>query len=97
MYARVTHVQGTPDKIDAGIESFKSKVVPACEGVDGYKGSLMLVDRSSGKGIGFSLWASEEARVKGGEAVEAARAATIGAMGGTVPDVEEYEVGFSNL
>ena len=57
----------------------------------------MLVDRSSGKSIGLTLWDSEEARVTGGEAVEAARAATIGAMGGTVPDVEEYDVGFSNL
>lgn len=97
MYARVTHVQGAPDKIDAGIESFKSQVVPACEGVDGFKGSLLLVDRSSGKNIGVTLWVSEEARLKGGEAVDAARAATIGAMGGTVPDVEEYEVGFSSL
>lgn len=97
MYARVTAVQGSPDKVDAGIASFNDNVLPAVKAVDGYRAGFLLVDRSSGKGIGITLWDSEDARQKGGEAVEQARAATIKTMGGTVPPVEEYEVVASDM
>ncbi|MBA3431204.1 MAG: hypothetical protein H0U16_06970 [Actinobacteria bacterium] len=97
MYARVTPVEGSPEKIDDGIKAFKEKVVPAVQDVSGYKGALLMVDRSSGKGIGMSLWESEEARRAGGEAVAKARESTIQTMGGTVPPVQEYEVVVSDL
>ena len=97
MYARVTQVQGSPDKVEAGIDSFKSQVLPTVKGVEGFKGSLLLVDRSTGKGMGISLWETEDARRKGGEAVEQARAATVSAMGSDLPEVEEYDVAVSEL
>jgi len=97
MYARVTVVQGSPDKIDAGIASFNDQVLPTVKDIDGYRAAFLLADRSSGKGIGITLWDSEDARTKGGEAVEQARTATIQTMGGTVPPVEEYEVVASDL
>jgi hypothetical protein len=40
---------------------------------------------------------SEDARRRGAEAVDEARAATIKAMGGSVPPVEEFEVVASDL
>ena len=97
MYARVTVVQGSPDKIDQGVDSFNTQVLPAAKGADGYKAAFLLVDRKTGKGIGITMWDSEDARRRGGEAVDAARAATIEAMGGTVPPVEEFEVVSSDL
>ena len=97
MYARVTVVQGSPDKVEAGIESFKSQILPTVKALDGYKAAFLLVDRSSGKGMGITLWETEEARRQAGEAVEQARAATIQTMGGTVPPVDEYEVVASDL
>lgn len=97
MYARVTVVQGSPDKIEDGIDSFKSQVLPVVKSVDGYKASFLLVDRSTGNGLGISLWETEDARRQGGEAVNEARAATIQAMGGTVPPVDEYEVAVADL
>lgn len=97
MYARVTVVEGSPDRIEAGIDAFNSQVLPAIKGVDGYKGAMLMVDRATGKGIGMSLWASEDARRKGGEAVAQARSATIQAMGGTEPPVQEYEVVSSDM
>lgn len=92
MYARVTVVQGSADKVDTGIDSFKSQVLPAVKSVDGYKGALLLVDRSSGKGIGLTLWETEAARNEGAKAVAAAREATIQEMGGAVSPAEEFEV-----
>ena len=97
MYARVTVVQGSPDQIEQGIDAINSGVLPAVKGVAGYKGAMLLVDRTSGKGMGISLWESEDARRRGAEAVDEARAATIKAMGGTVPPVDEYEVVASDL
>jgi len=97
MYARVTVVQGSPDKVEQGIESFNGSVLPTAKGVDGYKAAFMLVDRTSGKGIGITLWESEDARRRGGEALEAPRAATIAALGGSVPPVEEFEVVVSDI
>ena len=97
MFARVTVVQGAPDKADAGVESYNQQVLPALKSVDGYKGALLLIDRATGKGLGISLWETEEARRAGGAAVDEARKATIAAMGGTVPPVDEYEVAVADL
>jgi hypothetical protein len=47
--------------------------------------------------VGITLWYSEDARRRGAEAVDEARAATIKAMGGSVPPVEEFEVVASDL
>ena len=97
VYARVTVVQGSPEKIDQGIDSFNTQVLPAAKAVAGYKAAFLLADRQTGKGIGITIWESEDARRRGGEAVDTARAATIEAMGGTVPPVDEYEVVASDL
>ncbi len=97
MYARLTAVRGSPDKVDAGIASFNEQVLPTVKAIDGFRGALLLVDRSSGKGVGITLWDTEDARQKAGQAVEQARAATIQTMGSTVPPVEEYEVVVSHL
>ncbi|MGH2756851.1 MAG: hypothetical protein ACRDI3_03590 [Actinomycetota bacterium] len=97
MYARVTVVNGSPDKIEQGIDTFNAEVLPAVKGVAGYKAAFLLADRKTGKGMGISIWESEDARRRGGEAVDAARAATIKAMGGTIPPVEEFEVVASDL
>jgi heme-degrading monooxygenase HmoA len=97
VYARVTVVQGSPDKIEKGIDSFNSEVLPAVKGVAGYKAAFLLADRATGKGIGITLWESQDALRRGAEAVDAARAATIKAMGGDVPAAEEFEVVASDL
>ena len=97
MYARVTVVQGSPEKIDQGIEAFNDGVLPAAKSVDGYKAAFLLVDRQTGKGMGVTLWDSEEARRRGAQAVDEARAAAIKAMGGSIPPVEEFEVVASDL
>ena len=97
MFARVTVVQVSPEKIEQGADSFNSQVLPAAKAVDGYKTAFLLGDRNTGKVIGITMWDSEDARRRGGEAVDAARAAAIEAMGGTVPPVEEYEVLASDL
>lgn len=62
MYARVTTTQFSPYRLDESIHIAREQIVPAAEQQSGFKGYLMLVDRSTGKGITITLWEGEEDR-----------------------------------
>ena len=72
MYARVATFESDPGKVDDAIEMVREEVqsgnTPA--GLEGAK-MLMLVDRASGKGVGITLFDSEEAMRRGDEALNA--------------------------
>ena len=72
MYARVATFQSDPADVDAAIDLVRAEVesgdTPA--GLDGAK-MLMLVNRESGKGLGVTLFESEEAMRRGDEALNA--------------------------
>jgi len=72
MYARVATFESDPGKIDDAIEMVREEVqsgnTPA--GLEGAK-MLMLVDRASGKGVGITLFDSEDAMRRGDEALNA--------------------------
>jgi hypothetical protein len=71
MYARVATFESDPSSIDAAIEMVREEV--AGETPAGLEGArmLMLVDRTSGKGLGVTLFDSEEAMRRGDEALNA--------------------------
>src|SRR5262245_58318791 len=89
MYARVATFESDPAQIDNAIEMVRSQVdsgdTPA--GLEGAK-MLMLVNRETGKGLGVTLFESEEALRRGDEALNAMN------PGGTErrTSVEFYEV-----
>lgn len=89
MYARVATFQGDPSQADEAIGFVRSQVESgnAPPGLEGAK-MLMLVDRSSGKGLGITLFESEEAMRRGDEALNAM---TPGGSGSR-SSVEFYEV-----
>jgi hypothetical protein len=62
MYARVTTTQFSPYRLDEAIHIAREATVPAAQQQSGFKGYLMLVDRSTGKGITITLWEGEEER-----------------------------------
>ena len=72
MYARVATFESDPVKVDDAIERVRSQVesgdTPA--GLEGAK-MMMLVHRESGKGLGLTLFESEEAMRRGHEALDA--------------------------
>jgi hypothetical protein len=72
MYARVATFESNPSDVDAAIDMVRTEVesgdTPA--GLEGAR-MLMLVDRQSGKGLGVTLFESEEARRRGDEALNA--------------------------
>src|SRR6188508_2531325 len=88
MYARIATFESDPAKIDDAIEMVRSDVAgdtPA--GLEGAK-MLMLVNRETGKGLGVTLFETEEAMRRGDEALNAMN------PGGTErrTSVEFYEV-----
>jgi len=72
MYARVATFEGDPANVDRAVDAVRRDVesgeVPA--GLEGAK-MLMLVDRQSGKGLGVTLFETEEAMHRGDEALNA--------------------------
>ena len=72
MYARVATFESDPAGVDGAIEMVRGEVesgeTPA--GLEGAK-MLMLVNRESGKGLGVTLFESEEAMRRGDEALNA--------------------------
>ena len=72
MYARVATFESDPASVDNAIEMVRGEVESGetPEGLEGAK-MLMLVDRKTGKGLGVTLFDSEEAMRRGDEALNA--------------------------
>ena len=92
MYARVTTLEGSPDKMDDGTRHIREQTLPQLQRMDGFKGFVALSDRQSGKMLGVAFWESEEALLATEEAVSSVRSGAAEAAGGTVAGVEQYEV-----
>ena len=71
MYARVATFQSDPADVDDAIELVRNEV--NSETPEGLEGAtmMMLVDRESGKGLGITLFDSEEAMRRGDAALNA--------------------------
>ena len=72
MYARVATFEGDPAKVDDAIGQVRAEVESGRTppGLEGAK-MLMLVNRANGKGLGITLFESEEAMRRGDEALNA--------------------------
>ena len=71
MHARVATFEGDPAQVDDAIAMVRSTVEgDAPTGLEGAK-MLMLIDRESGKGLGITLFESEEAMQRGDAALNA--------------------------
>ncbi len=91
MYARSTTIKAQPSSIDAGIEHVRNTVMPALEGIEGFTGLSLLVDRSSGRCITTTAWQSEEAMHASAESVRPVRDRAAEIFGGST-QVEEWEI-----
>jgi hypothetical protein len=71
MYARVATFESDPSRVDDAISMVREEVQGETpQGLEGAK-MLMLVDRESGKGLGITLFDSEDAMRRGDEALNA--------------------------
>jgi hypothetical protein len=90
MYARVATFEGDPANVDQAI-SFVRSQVESGETPPGLEGAkmMMLVNRETGKGLGVTIYESEEAMRRGDEALNAM---TPPQVSGMRTSVDFYEV-----
>lgn len=93
MHARVSTLDMDPARIDEAVSQLEEEDLPKIRGLDGFKGFTLLIDRSSGKVVGTSYWATQEQMQASEEAGQSARqhAADTGAAT-SAPQVERFEV-----
>ena len=72
MYARIATFESDPAKVDDAIELVRGNVESGetPPGLEGAK-MLMLINRETGKGLGVTLFESEDAMRRGDEALNA--------------------------
>jgi heme-degrading monooxygenase HmoA len=92
MHARVTTLEGPPDKLDDATRHIREHLLPQLQQQDGFKGFIALGDPQSGKVLGVVLWESEEALRASEEAADRMRGESAQATGARVAGVERYEV-----
>jgi hypothetical protein len=92
MYARVTTLEGSPDKMDDATRHLREQTLPQLQQLDGFEGFVALSDRQSGKVLGVAFWESEEVLRATEVAVSGVRSGAAEAAGGTVASVENHEV-----
>jgi hypothetical protein len=71
MYARIATFESDPAKVDDAIEMVRGEVSgDTPPGLEGAK-MMMLVNRETGRGLGITLFESEDAMRRGDEALNA--------------------------
>jgi hypothetical protein len=94
VYARLATFTSDPAHVDDAIAMVRSEVESGSTppGLEGAK-MLMLVDRANGKGVGVTLFESEEAMRRGDEALNAMNPGSTERR----TSVEFYEVPVQNI
>ena len=92
MHARITTIEGLPDKMDDATRHVRENTLPQLRQMDGFQGFVALGDRQSGRLLGVAFWENEEALRATEEAASSVRSGAAEAAGGTVAGVEQYEV-----
>jgi heme-degrading monooxygenase HmoA len=94
MHVRLSRFAGLPpERIDATIEEFREQQLPGIEEQAGYKGVLVMLNRSTGQAAALTFWESE-ADLHASErlAARAREAAVESAQPTREPVVDRYEV-----
>jgi hypothetical protein len=97
VFARVSEVEARPDRLDEMHREGVEHILPALRIQEGFNGGLVLADRKSGKVLAVTLWESEQAMDVTEEAAHWLLAFGTETAGGTIRDVERYEVFFAEV
>ena len=91
MHARATTIRVGQNVADEAIDQYRDALA-TFRAIDGNRGAFLLVDRVSGRGIGVTLWESEQAMVDSREQAEQLRQQAAEQAEGEIESVIEYEV-----
>jgi heme-degrading monooxygenase HmoA len=89
MFARVSSYSvDDAGKLESGFESATGPL----EGMEGFEGAYFLMDRTGGKAMSITLWATEDALTAGVEKANELRQNATAGGGGAIDSVDHYEV-----
>jgi len=97
MFVRRTRVEGSPEKLDQTIQAYPQQLLPVMKQEPGFRGAVLLANRTTGATQSVTLWESEEAERASRPTGEKLRAQAVLSSGGRVLDVESYEEVVSEL
>lgn len=97
MHSRVNTLQTRPGAIDSVENVTRNVVLPRISELPGFRGYIVLGDRSSGKALGITLWENEEAMTKSDETARQIRPHVEAATEGRMESIENFEVLLAQL
>ena len=94
MQARVTTISMQPDKVEEATRIYRDNILPSIRASKGFKGAYLLTDATTGKGLSFTIWETQE----DGQAYEASgsyreQVAKVAMFFSAPPSLATYEVG----
>lgn len=92
MHARVTHLEGSLDRVEAGIKLIQETIIPQAKQIPGFQGGYWCMDRETGKGMAITLWGTLEALQASEEQVRQLREAAQEEVQAAPMQVDVYEV-----
>lgn len=92
MYARLTTIQGKPEKIEDAIRVVENDVIPASKVLPGFKNGYWYADRKSGKMLSLTLFATEQDLEKSEAAASQLRKNATEKLDFEIKNVERFEV-----
>jgi hypothetical protein len=91
-HARVAEFEGDPSRVDEAVGLLEKNLLPAVKNLPGFQGGFWIIDRTSGNGVGVTLFDSSANLAASREAANAVRERTAAQMPGKVSAFKEYEV-----
>jgi hypothetical protein len=93
--ARISTFTGDPSKIDEGLRHAVQDVLPDARAIDGWKGIVMLVDRTTGAERTMTLWESPAALDASEAAAQELRERAAEEAAQRIVSVERFEIAHS--
>jgi heme-degrading monooxygenase HmoA len=94
---RVTWVKVDPDRVDPGIDMFKTTVLPALDELEGLCSASLLVDRASGRAVTSAAWDSADAMERNRTQLDELRASASKDANAEVLDERDFELVIARL
>jgi quinol monooxygenase YgiN len=94
---RATWVKVDPDRIDGGIDFYKTTILPALDQLEGFCSGSLLIDRASGRGVAAATFDNAEALERNKDALDTIKATGSQEANAQVLDQCDFELAVAHL
>lgn len=95
--ARATWVKVDPNRIDEGIDFYRTTLVPALEELEGFCSASLLVDRATGRAVAAATFDNAEALERNKEPLDRIRATGSQEANAEILDQCDFELALAHL